>query len=257
MEMRKLIFILLLVISDTSIADVEETHYPPWSKAESCSDPEICIRVFGSIATDDISKLQRIVSGRENSVLRLQVLLETTGGDVEASMRMGRIFRNLKAQAFPEKCASACVFLLAGATHRILTGKNVVIHRPYPSHTDKLEWSERQKQYSKWRSKLVSYLDEMDIPDSAGLVAEMEKVPPESGRLLSDSEMEHFLLIGTDPAMLEQEDMEDARHYGLTMVEFLRRKARVTDECGEDKVRNQQSMDIAVQCKFDIFEGLR
>jgi len=72
----------------------------------------VTVSVRGVLNTDDVSRLRSALHGATRPVL----LLDTPGGDPLAAMRMGRLAREAGAAAIVTgRCASACIYLFAGA----------------------------------------------------------------------------------------------------------------------------------------------
>lgn len=251
----KLVLTVGLVISLSAQADV--SVYP--IQANGING----LWISGQINAGDPAALQKYLP----QFMRVKtVLLDSPGGDVLAAMELGRILRrmNFNAWIFPEKlCASACVFVLAGATYRTVGGK-VGIHRPYQPN-DKFSSPEQQKSfYLKIETEVKKYLTDMNVNPS--LYDDMIRIAPGKIKFLNDDELERYGLSGTDP-YVEEADMTEradslriskqeyleleakkekvceysnpeygacatATMYGITLNEYKRRAARAERECG-------------------------
>lgn len=68
----------------------------------------------------------------------LIVLLNSSGGDGEAAMKIGKLLRSKKAQVFViGQCESACVFVMAGGVVRAANSGTVGIHAGRLTMTNK------------------------------------------------------------------------------------------------------------------------
>ncbi len=200
------------------------------ASVEQCGS-SICIS--GVISASDASIIEQYVDGllKKKRYAQPIVVLNSTGGDVQAAIRIGRKLRRVHAIASigsQGKCYSACVFILAGATDRVVNG-NVGIHRPFSMDTSSRSYSEAQEEYRRNASIVKRYLFDMNISNS--LYDAMIRVPPERIKILSDSEMSQFGLNQDDPVEEEISDSYSARKYGLTKMEYLARKQEVKQTC--------------------------
>ena len=90
------------------------------------SAESVTVSVRGVLNTDDVSRLRSALQGATRPVL----LLDTPGGDPLAAMRMGRLAREAGAAAIVTgRCASACVYLFAGAVERYAPEQAIGIHQ--------------------------------------------------------------------------------------------------------------------------------
>ena len=86
----------------------------------------VTVSVRGVLNTDDVSRLRSALHGATRPVL----LLDTPGGDPLAAMRMGRLAREAGAAAIVTgRCASACIYLFAGAVERYAPEHAIGIHQ--------------------------------------------------------------------------------------------------------------------------------
>ena len=90
------------------------------------------LQIDGTISRNMASDLARLFDAKNlsNSTSRLLVLLNSSGGDGNAAIAIGEIFRSLDAHVFVTgRCDSACVFLLAGGVIRGASAYTVGLHR--------------------------------------------------------------------------------------------------------------------------------
>lgn len=193
-----------------------------------------CHEISGVITEKDLGLVRAIAeramkNRQRNSFFRLN----STGGDVDAAIQIGRYLRKLSgiaAVAGTDECLSACVFVLAGATQRLLSPiARIGIHRPYSLRTDIRDYSAAQKEHSRLAITAKTYLEEMNLPTS--LYDAMTRVPPESIRVLKRQELVSFGLDQTDPVEQELVDASEARKYSLNKLEYIRRKGEVSNVC--------------------------
>jgi hypothetical protein len=188
--------------------------------------------ITGTITAQDA---KRIVELEKRGARLKLVRLNSRGGDVSAAMTIGRILRKNEGAVLLEKgdiCASACVLVIAGGVVRSIHGQ-VLIHRPYSEATDTVgqdlaAWDKKMKSY---RKQMDAYLSEMNV--SVGLADAMWAISPENARALTRAEREHFLLSESDSSYDDYRSTQDARKYGLTKQEYLRRYKIVTEKCGK------------------------
>lgn len=82
-----------------------------------------------------------------------------------------------------------------------------------------------------FRKKVDAYLSEMNV--SVGLADAMWAISPENSRALTRAERDHFLLSESDSSYDDYTSTQNARKYGLTKQEYLRRYKIVTERCAE------------------------
>lgn len=209
--------ILIILIAATATADV---------LMKPLKNGREYISIEGRIKPDDPKKL--------NSLLRNwagAISLNSEGGDVDAAMQIGRILRNESRDVVIAQdaiCASACVFILAGAPTRIVFG-SVAIHRPFLADDTETDSSNQKARYKLIGTAIKQYLDEMNV--SPSLYEDMIRVPPSRARLLSKSEMENYGLSGTDPYIDEANTSERARNLNVSKAEYISRQQEKDAKC--------------------------
>jgi len=214
-----------------------------------------CWKISGPISIDDVrvvtGVLERMRAANETPFF----LLDSEGGDVEAAIGIGRLFRKMSAHVFIQgrvaRCLSACVFIYAGATHR--NGEKIGIHRPFSQTTKQRTYDEIQERQRRLNAIAKAFLEEMNV--SPRLLEAMNRVPPEQIRMLSSAEMEEFGLGAVDPVQQELKDAENAREYGLSMQEFFRRKALVETVCGLPFFAGPYFVPAYTSCRDGVMRG--
>lgn len=155
------------------------------------------VTVSNSITKEDAKKFENLKQAWDKSSTALnakkvavQVNLNSRGGDLYASMKIGRVMRDVHALAQMkgnEVCYSSCVFLLAGAMYRAVDGE-VGIHRPYLPTAESTDAAKEKTKYQVLQADIEKYLNEMNI--DARLYKDMLLVPPQNMKLLSQKELE-------------------------------------------------------------------
>jgi hypothetical protein len=243
---RNLIFIVTISTISTlpAIADVSYTVN------EVNNDNAIVI--YNTIKQEDIGNFKSIIKQlrMDDPNIIIRVDLNSNGGDVDAALKIGRIMRKTIAMVAvvpPNSiCASACVFVLAGAANRIVTGK-VGIHRPYdPDNTNISAKSQKQKYY-RLAKKIKDYLSEMNVQPK--LYDDMIYISPENIKILSTNELQLYGLGGNDPYIEEATSAGYAKQLGISRQELARRMANAEQKC------NKYSNNDYSKCYQDILEG--
>jgi hypothetical protein len=163
----------------------------------------------------------------------LYISLNSSGGDVDSALTIGRIIRALQARTvvpLPDECVSSCVFLLAGGVDRVVWGM-VGVHRPYfPTLSTKLSPDEVSQAYEQQRTLIRKYLNDMNVPSS--LLEFMDETPPESVHYLNQIELVKYLLNSVDPIFDERRIARMADVRGLTSSEYRQRVVEENAICG-------------------------
>ncbi len=223
--------IIVLVAAGVAWADNVRTT---WS-CLNVNHKKICsfgITIQGEITPTTLDDVKGAFADRKRMMSRegglsdlWMIHLDSPGGDVQTAFAIGRLFRALDAPVEIDKdetCISACVLILAGATHRIINGK-VGIHRPYfETPRDAVDYGKVQSAYHAMTYQIRTYLREMNVSDR--LADDMMIVPPERVRFLSDIELMNYGLGIVDPVTAEQIDLSEAQKFGIDRREYMRRK---------------------------------
>jgi hypothetical protein len=188
------------------------------------------ISLNGDINKGDLEKW--IIPAFKNVQGKKYIFLNSTGGDVEEAMKIGRYFKKNEfsvSVAYKNICYSSCVFLLAGGVDRGVGGE-VGIHRPYFGSLDKSLTTSQIKEFrEKINLNLKTYLTEMDINPS--LVDVMNSYPPEKMKILSDEELRTYRLNIEDANFEEKEVAKVAYSYNMTSSEWRVRSANARSQC--------------------------
>lgn len=232
------------------------------------------VSLEGRITSADVETLTAIFSKikklkEQYGCLRITGTLEinSEGGDVAAALAIGRQIRALNLSVQTKRCASACVFILAAGVSRNIfptvdhKSNEIIyaieIHRPYftdlPAGTSQMQI---QRLRSNQNAVLRAYLGEMNI--AAGLLDEMNSVPPESSRRLNDAELEKYFPT-RDPDYDEHITLIEAEGYGLSVGEYRRRTAFVDSKCGKPDwlraVKDKENSRISI-CRESFLFGI-
>ena len=222
--MHIIIFSLLLLPLEAFSEIIEKT--------DSCWASAGCYEVKGNITKNDKYTIDTIETHIiSHGKIGPNFSLNSSGGDVESAIYIGRKLRALRASAIVlvnSICYSSCAYVLAGATQRIVAGK-VGIHKPYLEKTGDLKYDELQKTYNRLNSLSKSYLSDMNLPPS--LFDEMLRTPSQNLKVLTENELSRFGLNSTDPVQQEQFDSKEAAEYNLSKSEYLLRKSQVENQC--------------------------
>lgn len=219
-----------------------------------------CHEINGVITEKDLAVVraiaERATKGRKAPLKTLFFRLNSKGGDVDAAIQIGWHLRKLSAIAgvfATSECLSSCVFVLAGATQRVISSSaKIGIHRPYSLRTDLRDYAAVQQEHTRLSVTVKTFLEEMNLPTS--LYDAMMRIPPENIRVLTHKELATFGLDQTDPVEQELHDAYDARKYGLNKLEYIRRKGEVANVCALAWSAGQSSrnFDEYFSCKERI-----
>lgn len=187
----------------------------------------------------DINPGDEIKVGKQLNRLRknadLKVFITSNGGDVQASIRIGRLLRQYEAKIITGSCMSSCVLVLLGGVERTVftdqkRGRGVGLHRPYfgvlnPNMTT----AEITKLRNQLKAEIAAYIKEMNGSDR--LLDMMEAIPPEKIKILTEAEITDLGLSGRDPVWDEKRVGMEAAIYGISSYEFRKRLAEGESKC--------------------------
>lgn len=233
-----LIFVIFFTFSPCLAEETDSAQVGGGVKCTETGGWKRCnfwLEVSGTIDSTALKKIQKVFEETRESrkdINGKRVTLNSLGGDVASAMVIGRIFRQERMPVFIERgsvCASSCIFILAGATQRIISGR-VGIHRPFFKSTSQaLTPNEMKISYAHELDNIREYLREMNV--SQNLVDDLLFVAPDKVRYLSPIELINYGITEVDPVEREVLDVEEAQKLGLERFEYMRRKAFAERAC--------------------------
>lgn len=233
-------------LGNASIGSQVRINIPPrnfdmeqWWR-ENCEYTPYQIFINGEINSDLESSIRTVVGFYvyrfREQISRHEIggwfIVDSIGGDVEAALRIGRMLRSVNASvAIPMRgrCYSSCVFLIVGAVERMSLGQ-VGIHRPYFGAVGRnVPAAEVRNRINAIDNLIERYLQDMNVPVS--LLHAMKSVRPEDIQILSDHDLQRFMLNSPDPVWDELDVARQAWIYGTSSAEFRRRRSAVESRC--------------------------
>ena len=208
----------------------------------------ITVSITGQIGKKHIDEFRAAVAKVTGDPLPagLILLVNSPGGDGLAAMELGRLARAHKAHIFVrERCASACVFLLAGGVYRDAAPDAIGIHRGRLTRfvqgkgtvNADIGSDERLRDLLALAEKQArEHFAQMGMPEQ--LFESMQRVPPSHMRLLNREEAAELGLIGFDKTYLEERSAAFAARYNISREQLERRSAQTTSQC-EEQIRTQ------------------
>ena|GEM_PF-1153420 len=228
--MRFVFFLMLIAIAPQSVsADTKLIGKGPAG---------ISIDITGTIRRGDYTfinnEVKKYLLKREKIGIDpvITIFLNTPGGDVATAINIGKYLRSMNAWATVDdnaSCLSSCVFILAGATTREIFGR-VGIHRPYDPFTIDASYKSQRSKYKKYEKMIKGYLEEMNIQPK--LYDDMIYISPQNIKYLSKSELASYGLVANDPYTEEANAAKEASEYGISRVEYAKRRAQIDSICG-------------------------
>jgi hypothetical protein len=205
-----------------------DTAYPrTLDDGTQVTSEEVQVFLQGDISQRDVygaKVMESLIKRGRQRIAGNYVSFAGNGGDVDAAMEVGRLLRKLGIStlvARDDQCLSSCVFAFMGGDRRTVEGR-IGIHRPYFSSTRKVE--NRRAYYRQLQKRLQVYIEELDFPPS--LYEALMAVPSESIHMVSTTDLKRFYLHGMSPSAEEEADAMEARNRGLTVLEYLQKKAQ-------------------------------
>lgn len=228
------IFLVVVVVSPSAHADIRVIEVSPAagsSRGDASASTRV-IQVYGTIKQTDPAELEKLF----RTIRNFAVSLNSIGGDVGAALAVGRMLRKEDKSAIvgPDNvCISACVLLLAGATHRAIMGGKVGIHRPFVGQDSATTPEQQKTQYEGIEKTVRGYLREMNI--DTRLYDDMFRISPANVKYLTPSELRAYGLEGSDPYMEQAYYARRAKDLGISTQELLRRQSDATVKCKQRK----------------------
>ena len=205
------------------------------------------ILISGTISPGDDIEIAKLIHKNESELGKNPlILLNSSGGDVDTALFMGRILRkNLAWTVLKESgtCNSSCIFvMMGGVTRTILGDAGIGMHRPrfnQKSFSDTSNSGEAIKKYNSLRERLKEYFDDMGIPQE--VLEKMMSIPSKDIVYKNHEYAAEVGLTGKDAAYAEWSRASDIKRL---------RKAYV--EARDDLLQcyNSGSTEIACDQKF-------
>lgn len=193
------------------------------------------VSLEGSITDDDGLGFETLMAVAKNKgkSANFNVNLNSTGGDLNAAIAIGRILRQTDSIVVGAKndiCMSACVFVLAGGTRRATEpGFKVGIHRPYSVQATVTTPEQEKAKYQQLQQKIETFLKEMNV--TPNLYKDMVVIPPGQIKVLTFRELESYGLANNDPYTDEADAMKKAQKYNISRKELIRRENLSSSVC--------------------------
>lgn len=261
LKMKKslLSFFSLLLIS-TFFKVYADVGYKPGYKNDSQISPPVII-IQGEISSKDVQDLKQILpiarsNARKvfsdytkafpNGIIALE--LNSLGGNVFAALNIGTIAREESLRATiknDDSCASSCVFILAGAPYRYISGR-VGIHRPFFPNDSATTSATQRNQYKRIELSVVSYLEVMNI--DSDLYKRMIRIPSDKILWLNEDELNSYGLASDDPYFNEADNTKSASSLGLNKNQYLKWLSSIKNNC---------KSDIDSECIFDQLSKIK
>jgi hypothetical protein len=219
------------------------------------------LRILGAIKKGDAERFSQLVSVVNERIKRFgecyqyadqpSVVLGSSGGDVEEAIAIGNIVRknNFKTTVHATGCYSSCVLVFAAGVERYRGRGKIGIHRPYLLAVDK---KASVGEINAWRQKQTDALKKyaLSIDASPQLIDDMNAIPPEEMKLLSDLEMKNYRILGEDPSFEEFRIGRTARLYNVSSSEYRTLHLAAINRC------NKGSMDEFSSCRESEMLGI-
>jgi ATP-dependent protease ClpP protease subunit len=205
-------------------------HCPVVDEPSAC---DFTIRIQGQIVAGTEARFEKALA-RLQQREPLIVELNSQGGDVATTLKMGRIVRSSRGHTLINgnaTCASACVLLFgAGVSRFVADGGKLGIHRPalaaVPPQSDMATVKAAADQGAR---ELRAYAAEMNINER--LIDDMLVVPPQNVRWLSAEDRQSYGLGFLDPVYEETAIIQGAQSYNITPSEYRRRDELAKSVC--------------------------
>ena len=253
-----LMVIAFAAINQGAIADVTGDFLAPKSSDQK---GVLSLTISKSITPKDytdMANLATMIDKRHGDKWLLMADLNTTGGNVEAALKIGSFFRKKDALASVPNgsiCMSSCVYVLAGATHRSVEGV-VGIHRPYEPDDNTISEVAQKVKYQKLGTQITAFLRNVNIP--ARLYEDSLFISPDRVKILSADELQAYGLNENDPFVDEADAVKSAKKSGISRKEYGQREIRARQTCksiAATTQSTQEEMSAYIKCKSDILDG--
>lgn len=192
------------------------------------------LAIVGDITNDDyvlLSKQDWSPNNNADGAVLQRIGLNSAGGDVEAAMKIGRLFREHDIGVFLEdECSGPCVLILAGATSRqLFDNDKIALQRPHlGSTTGARSVQEMSAAVENLNRRVKAYLEEMGA--HTGLYDDMMSAQLNKPSVISAEKVALYFPEKT-PAKEAYERELKARKYNISPSELLARERDAGSQC--------------------------
>jgi hypothetical protein len=216
------------------------------------------IAITGVIRSSDNAEFNNVlqllradleIHGTKNALLVVQ--LDSSGGDVETAIALGKQIRELFGYVqipHQAQCLSSCVLILAAGAYRDVKGV-VGIHRPFMPTDSAVTAEQQHAQQERLAKSVKAYLQKMNVP--LVLYEQMVRIPPQRIKVLSNDELSALGLNENDPYIDDALTAAAAKREGLTKEQYFRYEDAVRTSCaGIVVLSDYQNCRKAVRARF-------
>jgi hypothetical protein len=259
MGMRHLIVavgLLLVLVQGVHAEPMKVSSHSSCFTLDGKNQCSFIINFVGEISSTSANEVAALLDQKREWIGSKELHINSPGGNVDASMVIGRLLRKNRMTILIPKgaeCASACVLIFAGAVSRLYVGK-IGIHRPFfnqpasrPQSPDKV-----RSIYEQMLQSMRAYLRDMNV--SERLAEDMLKIAPADMRYLSHDELNSYGLTTYDPVEQETIDLREAQSLGLDRSEYIRRQALQKAKCG---TLSDVKVDDFIACRERVMQSGR
>ena len=210
------------------------------------------VDITGTITNRDAEQFQDISKELEYANVVI-VDLDSTGGDLSAAIRIGRLVRKYEVwTSIPHsgKCYSSCALIFIAGVQRSSDGE-LGVHRPYVSSAPQ-GGETLEKQIALKLSMIKSYIGEMGV--SNGFYQQMVNTEPSQMVIYAKNDYKAMFPL-EDPVHDEMMTTRLARKYGVT-TSTLRQRSQDAGECAPKSLDSRTNAEALVDCMEAIRWGL-
>jgi hypothetical protein len=218
------------------------------------SNIDYLVNIFGQITRADADEIERHETDFTYRWDQLEVNLNSTGGDVDAAIRIGRLVRRNGGYVFVgsyglfpnAKCYASCALIYIAGVSRSVSGTGMVgLYNPLPD----LFESQKQENKESVLKTIRDYVSEMRIGDRFYEV--MTSADPRIMKLYGHADMKSIVPV-RDEAFDEKEIFYASREHGIDIAEMRSRMAMAERSCTDQQWYNR--WDCAI--KWGLSEKL-
>lgn len=215
--------------------------------------------IVGDITNEDyllLSKQDWSPNNNAAGAILKRIGLNSAGGDVEAAMKIGRLFREQDIGVFVEdECVGPCVLILAGATSRLLIHNyKIALQRPHlGSTTGARSVQEMSVTVENLNRRVRTYLEEMG--SHTGLYDDMMSAQLTKPSVLSAEKVALYFPELTPAKEAYQRELK-AREYNISLGELLARERDADSQCSTRGDVSYASLNNYGLCRDAILLGV-